>query len=468
MTGKRLFLKLLRRFVRVYYERINSYYQRYTSEYFTELVRTRVTHCGHGVEVNGEVYISDYSSTIIGNNVHIGKSAYLMTSGGLVIGDNTHISRNVTIYTGNHNYEGEAIPYDRETIHKPVFIGRNVWIGMSVSVCPGVTIGEGAIIAMGAVVNRDVKPYEIVGNQSIKTLKNRDQDRYRTNNTKRRYSGSSGKRLSEKELSRFRSCGMEKGKNMFFVLGTGRSGSATIANTLSKNPKITCLHEPTFPLVRLSTEYAHGNKNREDVKKELKFIYRDTGIFPQGIYGESDMKCSNLVEIIAEILPKAKFIWLIRDGRDVVSSGYSRGWFDESEYTANLSGKGRVYSGKAWSRYRINGYLCGQFSEEEWKDMSSFERNCWYWQYWNELIEQQLNSLPKEQWIQIKLENLSRELSKVESFLGTDRGRQKVEKANVAQYKLRNSNSWSVEQKAMFQKWCGAGMNRWYNQAIIV
>ena len=61
--------------------------------------------------------------------------------------------------------------------NKAVNIGNDVWIGANVIILPGVTISDGAIIAAGAVVNKDVKPFEIVGGVPAKTIKYRfDED----------------------------------------------------------------------------------------------------------------------------------------------------------------------------------------------------------------------------------------------------------------------------------------------------
>ena len=82
------------------------------------------------------------------------------------------------IITQNHNYEGEAIPYDSTYIKKNVTIGDCVWFGNRVLVVGNVNIGEGAIIAAGAVVTKDVPALAIVGGNPAKVIKFRDKDHY--------------------------------------------------------------------------------------------------------------------------------------------------------------------------------------------------------------------------------------------------------------------------------------------------
>lgn len=82
------------------------------------------------------------------------------------------------IITDTHNYEGEAIPYDKTVISKEVVIEDNVWLGNRVIVLPGVTIGEGAIIQAGSVVVSDIPKYAIAGGHPAKVFKYRDIDHY--------------------------------------------------------------------------------------------------------------------------------------------------------------------------------------------------------------------------------------------------------------------------------------------------
>ena len=92
---------------------------------------------GQGVGLYGKIRISSPSRIKIGDNVHINDNAYIRAEGGVTIGDNTHISRNLVLYTINHHYDGQRLPYDDTFVEKPVNIGRNVWIGMNVCITQG-------------------------------------------------------------------------------------------------------------------------------------------------------------------------------------------------------------------------------------------------------------------------------------------------------------------------------------------
>lgn len=82
------------------------------------------------------------------------------------------------ILTSNHNYEGQAIPYDKTMIDGDVIIEDNVWLGQNVTILQGVRIEEGAIVQAGSVVVSDVKSCAIVGGHPAKIFKKRNEEHY--------------------------------------------------------------------------------------------------------------------------------------------------------------------------------------------------------------------------------------------------------------------------------------------------
>jgi len=166
-----VFFQLLRGF-RMLYQRVYDWW-------LTEWYRRRFASCGEGLHIHGPCEITSPETMHVGKNTHINRHAFIRAEGGLVIGDNVHIARHLIIYTINHNYKGEAIPYDHTMIKEPVKIDDNVWIGIRVTIVPGVHIGEGAIIGAGSVVAKDVPPLAIVGGAPAKILGYRDQAHYK-------------------------------------------------------------------------------------------------------------------------------------------------------------------------------------------------------------------------------------------------------------------------------------------------
>lgn len=117
----------------------------------------------------------------LGKNIHIGRHTEIMAEGGVTIGDNVVISFHCVLWSIDHRYEGDCLPYDKARIRRPIVIRDNVWIGRNVIVRGGVTVGEGAVVAIGSVVTRDVPPLAVVGGNPARVLKFRNARRYFAN-----------------------------------------------------------------------------------------------------------------------------------------------------------------------------------------------------------------------------------------------------------------------------------------------
>jgi acetyltransferase-like isoleucine patch superfamily enzyme len=130
---------------------------------------------GANLRCNGKCTITGHVT--LGDNVNF-NGMCILGAGTVTIGDNFHSGTECMMITQNHNYEGEAIPYDHTYVKKTIRIGDNVWLGNRVLIVGDVTIGEGAIVAAGAVVCKDVPPCAIVGGNPAKVIKYRDRAHY--------------------------------------------------------------------------------------------------------------------------------------------------------------------------------------------------------------------------------------------------------------------------------------------------
>lgn len=138
-------------------------------------VRRRARRTGKGLHCNGPVRVT--RKTVLGDHVCF-NGATFFGGGEVAIGDWFHSCEGLKIFTRNHDYEGEALPYDANFVHKKVTIGDCVWIGAYVILLPGTTIGDGAIIQAGSVVHGEIPPLAIAGGNPAKVFAWRDKDRY--------------------------------------------------------------------------------------------------------------------------------------------------------------------------------------------------------------------------------------------------------------------------------------------------
>lgn len=129
----------------------------------------------------GGLDIGNPENLQIDQTSHFKSNTFIDASGGVRIGRYFHTGRTLTIWTSNHKYNNENfIPYDDESILKPVIIEDFVWLGSNVTILPGVTIGEGAIIGAGSVVSKDIPKYAVAVGNPCSVVKYRDIDKFKT------------------------------------------------------------------------------------------------------------------------------------------------------------------------------------------------------------------------------------------------------------------------------------------------
>lgn len=150
-------------------------YRYLRNQYYKQKVEQTAEAVGSGLWIGGQTFVN--SNTVIGDNAHF-LGLQIRGEGRVTIGDNFHSGSGCDILTENHNYEGDAIPYDESVIRSPVSIGDNVWIGINVMIIPGVSIGEGAIVQSGSVVTHDIPKGAIAGGHPAEVFSHRDMDHY--------------------------------------------------------------------------------------------------------------------------------------------------------------------------------------------------------------------------------------------------------------------------------------------------
>ena len=238
---------------------------------------------------------------------------------------------------------------------------------------------------------------------------------------------------------------------MFFVLSSGRSGSKTIASALDQFSNCVCLHHPQPELVLEATEVFYGDRPAAEVERVLRETRQPT--VDCKIYGEVNLQHTLLVPSLRRVFPDARYIWLLRDGRDAVASMYYRGWYDPDE--------SRV--AEVWHRARLAGDRTGDFSAHEWQSLARFEKCCWIWKKYNLIIEERVAEMPRDIWRKVYLESLKSSLDELAAFLGLEKpSNLLVEKTNVALQPVVAWHDWTPQQRGQFESQCGEVMDRWY------
>ncbi len=332
-------------------------------------------------------------------------------------------------------------------------LGKNVRIGNNVSI----KNRAGIVICDNAVIENDA--HIVVA----------DEESHKPIFIKKHKGGESPSNLSANTLSSTRDSskslqkvtGEELGENFIFIVGTGRSGSTTIARTLNLHPQIHCRHEPNTLLLQLANDYVHKRSSRKEIREALRCIYTQCSIYPIPIYGESDQKLSFIIDMLSEILPKSKFIWLIRNARDFAYSACAhQNWYKSLPIDKTID----FPLIRAWSKARIMGDLTGAIAQKDWADMSPIEKCCWYWTFCNAKIEEELVKIDRERWIQVKIEDFAEDITRILDFVGSQTD------IPLPVKKHNKGNTSTVQSIQGFEealkKWCAKDMQKWYGFGV--
>jgi glycosyltransferase involved in cell wall biosynthesis len=250
---------------------------------------------------------------------------------------------------------------------------------------------------------------------------------------------------------------------MFFVLNTGRAGSNTISRVLSQAPDCQCLHEPEPAFIEEATRFRYGEVSSDDLVRVLRATRPP---LRSGVkYGESNNKLALMVPVLERAFPDSRYVWLIRDGRQVVCSGLQRGWFTERDAAENAS---------AWRRWRLRGDRLGVVDPEEWERWSPFEKNCWLWSYTNHLIRRDLQRLESDRTFVVRIESLGQSLPELCGYLGItpvpfviSRANRRVADAGASGTtnsveRILTWHDWSDDERKTFLRQCGDLMDDMY------
>jgi hypothetical protein len=173
--------------------------------------------------------------------------------------------------------------------------------------------------------------------------------------------------------------------------------------------------------------------------------------------GIVDHKLAPFIEDLHKGFRGAKFVWLVRDGRDFVASAVARGWYTDHE---------RVDPPNTWAAYRICADVIGEMGKDEWQQLSAFERCCWYWAWWNRVIYKGLHTVATEDWRIFTLEGLagqSDELGRLQRFLGLgDIDMPRLWHTNKGKGPSRKWSVWTANESASFESLCGELMDQLY------
>jgi len=199
----------------------------------------------------------------------------------------------------------------------------------------------------------------------------------------------------------------------FFVVSSGRSGTAMLHKALSLSGDIEMHHEYMVHIVQpLAARRTMGLADAAEAKSVLASTHAAAARYSEAAHwGDSSNKLSWLIPELAELMPEAKFVHLARDGRKVASS-----------YLHKLGAE--CYDDRSTSV--LQAYVDDQTlpvpppekkywwplprhddpRSKEFRRYDQFARIAWHWTEINATILDSLDAVPKRRQFFVRLEDL--------------------------------------------------------------
>jgi len=200
----------------------------------------------------------------------------------------------------------------------------------------------------------------------------------------------------------------------FFIVSSGRSGTAMLTKGLTSAQGVTIEHEYMVHIVQpLAVRRYQGLIGEKTAQNVLSSTHGAAVLYAQTpLWGDSSNKLSWLIPDLDALFPTARFIHLVRDGRKVTSSYFNKlaaECYDERStevLAAHLAEPGRVPAPPPEKKYWWPQPSPGTEMADDFTRFDQFERIAWHWAEINRVILRDLAAVPDERKILVHLEDL--------------------------------------------------------------
>lgn len=215
----------------------------------------------------------------------------------------------------------------------------------------------------------------------------------------------------------------------FFIVSSGRSGTAMLAKALGLETSVTIEHEYMVHMVQpLAVRRYHGLIGAQDAQAVLAAAHGAAIAYATtALWGDSSNKLSWLIPDLAILFPEARFIHLVRDGRKVASSYFHKLGAEcyDSRSTrflaAYLAAPEKVTAPPPEKKYWWPQPKTDHPLADEFAGFDQFQRIAWHWAEINHAIFEGIASVPTLRRLFVRLEDLRSQPSSVArlfEFLG--------------------------------------------------
>jgi len=234
-----------------------------------------------------------------------------------------------------------------------------------------------------------------------------------------------------------------------FIVSTGRCGSTSLCAWLGGHGVDARMEPYAERLVVHSCDKLAGRPN-----KSVKLLGDVLRRHPSGCIVDNNL--SLFVEDLS-CMGDARFIWLIRNPWDCISSLMAWKWYRR---------KGDIDPKDVFANNRLTAHDAGEMSIDAWKALPKLGKCAWYWKFLNLRIEEQLARLDDDAWMRIGLEDWSPATAgAVLRFVGVDPGRihPDLPRTNLGRWNNERPR-WTDDEISLAVEVAGTTLWRWYSE----
>ena len=184
-----------------------------------------------------------------------------------------------------------------------------------------------------------------------------------------------------------------------FVLSTGRTGTKLLARVLGGSSRLIAHHEPRPALMHLphwASTHQHELASLVKVFEAARFEMLLEAHLLGKVYAESNHCLTFFTPAIDALLPRSRFVHLVRHPGDFVASAARKGWHSND----SIWEAGRV---------RLD-------DPERWRAMDRVERLAWLWESTNVFARDFLSRIAPDRSFLLRLEDIAERPARLVEF----------------------------------------------------
>jgi hypothetical protein len=256
----------------------------------------------------------------------------------------------------------------------------------------------------------------------------------------------------------------------FFITGHNRSGTNLVSKVLNEarnarvfeelSPKMGYeareKHEGHFPSREAAKGFIKAQKH-EHIKLVNEMGY---------VFGDKNANYIPFLSEMAEVWASSKFVIVIRDGRDVVTS-YCNFYASTGKKVFQMAedvgeGGDRYPVCNLWDYSRLRPRK-GEELHEEWQDLDLFSKSCFSWAYTNEILFDVLQGIARERYFLLNTSAITLafvrdtyEFLGLEGFDETRIGCLLRSGVNRSRSRIESHwGDWTESQRSVYEGFCG-------------